>query len=122
MAASGPARAAAVGDPGSAAADTHLRDTLVKSYRATMNTANIGRFPNDALFHAETTCLLRAARASGGTLAGQTVEVHVDREMCPSCKKVLPLIGLELGNPMVTFIDPSGRVRTMRNGTWKTGR
>jgi hypothetical protein len=99
-----------------------LRDTLVKSYPATMNTTNIGRFPNDALFHAETTCLLRAARANGGTLAGKTIKVTVDREMCPSCKKLLPLIGLELGNPTVTFVDRSGRVRTMRNGTWKTGR
>jgi hypothetical protein len=95
-----------------------LRDTLVKSYPAIMKTTNIGRYPNDALFHAETTCLLRAARANGGTLAGQTVEVHVDREMCHSCERVLPLIGLELGNPTVKFADPAGRIRIMRDGTW----
>jgi hypothetical protein len=95
-----------------------LRDSLVKSYPASMNTANIGQYPNNAVFHAETTCLLRAARANGGTLAGQTVEVRVDREMCRSCIRILPLIGLELGNPTVTFTSPSGRVRIMRNGTW----
>jgi hypothetical protein len=30
--------------------------------------------------------------------------------------------GLKLGNPRVRFTDPNGRIRTMRNGTWKTGR
>ncbi|MBM3544615.1 MAG: hypothetical protein FJX44_08955 [Alphaproteobacteria bacterium] len=83
-----------------------------------MNTDNIGQLPNNAVYHAETTCLLRAARANGGTLAGKTIEVTVDREMCPSCEKILPLIGLELGNPVITFIDPEGRVRKMHNGEW----
>jgi len=41
-----------------------------------------------------------------------------DREMCRSCVRLLPLIGLELGNPTVTFTSPSGRVRTMRDGSW----
>ena len=95
-----------------------LRDSLIRSYPTSMSTTNIGQFPNNAVFHAETTCLLRAARANGGTLKGQTVEVHVDREMCRSCLRLLPLIGLELGNPTVTFTVPSGRVRTMRDGTW----
>ena len=49
-----------------------------------MNTDNIGRYPNNAVFHAEATCLLRAARANGGTLAGKTIDVTVDREMCPA--------------------------------------
>jgi len=95
-----------------------LRSSLVQSYPRTMNTDNIGRYPNNAVFHAEATCLLRAARANGGTLAGRTIEVTVDREMCPSCEKILPLIGLELGNPVVTFVDPVGRVRKMHNGEW----
>ena len=99
-----------------------LRNSLVQSHPRTMNTDNIGGFPNNAVFHAEATCLLRAARANGGTLAGKTIEVTVDREMCFSCRKVLPLIGLELGNPEVTFVDPNGRVRTMRDGTWIRGR
>lgn len=94
------------------------RDRLVHSYPTVMNTEKIGGFPNDAVFHAEATCLFRAARANGGTLAGQTIEVHADRPMCFRCKKVLPYIGLELGNPTVTFFDPDGWVRTMRDGVW----
>lgn len=87
-----------------------IRDSLIQSYPSRMNTDNIGQFPNNAVFHAEATCLLRAARANGGTLAGKVIEVHVDREMCRSCKQILPYIGLELGNPTVTFKDPRGRV------------
>jgi hypothetical protein len=100
------------------AAAERWRDTLVQNYPTVMNTEKIGGFPNDAVFHAEATCLFRAARANGGTLAGQTIEVHVDRPMCFRCKKVLPYIGLELGNPTVTFFDPDGLVRTMRDGVW----
>ena len=95
-----------------------MRDTLITSYPTVLTKTNIGQAPNDALFHAETTCLLRAARANGGTLADQTIEVHIDRTMCGSCRKVLPYVGVELGNPTVRFIDPSGRVRTMRDGVW----
>ena len=95
-----------------------LRSTLIQDFPSRMNTNNIGRYPNNAVFHAEITCLLRAARANADTLAGKTIEVTVDREMCRSCLRLLPLIGLELGNPTVTFISPSGRVRTMRNGSW----
>jgi hypothetical protein len=95
-----------------------LRDSLIEFHPSRMNTDNIGQFPNNAVFHAEATCLLRAARANGGSLAGKTIEVTVDREMCPSCENILPLIGLELGNPAVTFVDPVGRVRKMHNGKW----
>ena len=95
-----------------------LRGKLIEKYPQVMSTDNIGQFPNDALFHSEMTCLLRAARANGGTLAAQIVEVQVDREMCPSCEQILPLIGLELGNPTVKFIDPLGRTRIMRDGDW----
>jgi hypothetical protein len=83
-----------------------------------MNTENVGQFPNNAVFHAEATCLLRAASANGGTLADKTIEVTVDREMCRSCETILPFIGLELGDPTVVFIDPTGRIRTMHNGKW----
>ena len=71
--------------------------------------------------HAEATVLLKSAGANGGTLAGQTVEVYVDREMCAtSCRKVLPLLGLELGNPTVTFIDSqTGAKMIMRDGKWQ---
>jgi hypothetical protein len=95
-----------------------LRGDLIASGQAPMNTEHLGQLPNNAVFHAEATCLLRAARANGGTLAGKTVEVHVDREMCWSCETILPFIGLELGNPEVTFIDPTGYVRRMYNGEW----
>jgi hypothetical protein len=96
-----------------------LRDAMLEKYPDTMSTESVGQFPNDALFHAEVTCLLRAARANGGTLEGRIIEMSVDRVMCPSCRTVLPSIGLELGNPTVRFVDPKGSVRTMRDGTWK---
>ena len=93
-------------------------DTLVVKYPDVMNTINIGRTPNNAIYHAEATVLLRAARANGGSLAGQRFEVHTDRNMCPSCQKVLPLLSRELGNPTVTFVSPNGTRRTLRNGSW----
>jgi hypothetical protein len=95
-----------------------LRGTLLEKYPNVMNSNDIGRRPNDALFHAETTALLRAARANGGTLAGKTLEVHADRILCRSCETLLPYVGRELGNPTVTFIDRVGRKRTMRDGAW----
>jgi hypothetical protein len=95
-----------------------IRDSLIRKYPSVMKQENIGEKPNDAAFHAEANVLLRAARESRGTLAGQTLEVFVDRPMCPSCRKVLPYIGLELGNPSVTFIDAAGLRVTMRDGAW----
>lgn len=97
---------------------TQLRTTLIEKHPHVMSTDNVGKIPNDSLFHAETTCLLRAARANGGTLEGQTVELYVDRPVCRSCLKVLPFTGLELGNPTVTIVEPNGRVRIMRDGVW----
>jgi len=94
------------------------RTVLIEKYPNVMNTDDIGQFPNDALFHAEATCLLRAARANGGTLEGTVIEMTVDRVMCSSCRAVLPALGLELGNPTVKFIDPRGFTRTMRDGYW----
>jgi hypothetical protein len=96
-----------------------LRDKLIEKYPDIMRTDNIGQKPNDAVFHAETTVLLRAARENGGTLAGRSLEVFGDRPLCPeSCRKVLPYVGLELGNPTVTFVDPNGERQTMRDGAW----
>ena len=83
---------------------------------------NLGQKPNDALFHGETTVLLRAAKERGGTLAGQTLTVFTDRELCNSCERVLPYVGLELGNPTVTLVDPDGSTMTMRDGAWIVGR
>jgi hypothetical protein len=94
------------------------RGILIEKYPDVMKQDNIGEKPNDALFHAEATVLFRAARENGGTLTGQTIEVFSDRSMCGSCKKVLPYLGLELGNPTVTFIDQAGLQLTMRNGAW----
>jgi hypothetical protein len=90
----------------------------LKKYPDVMKQDNIGEKPNDAVFHAETTILLRAARENGGTLANQTLEVHADRPICFSCETVLPYVGLELGNPVVTLVGPTGRTRTMKNGEW----
>ena len=95
-----------------------MRDTLLKKYPEIMNTDNIGRMPNNAVYHAEATTLLRSAGANGGTLAGRTFEILVDREMCWSCDTVLPTIARELGNPTVRVIDSTGSRGTMRNGGW----
>lgn len=93
-------------------------EALAVRYPETMNTRNFGGLPNNALYHAEATILLRVARAHRGSLAEQRFEVHTDREMCLSCEKVLPLLGRELGNPTVTFVSPSGARNTMRDGRW----
>jgi hypothetical protein len=98
------------------AAQRHV-DALIAKYPETMSVGNIGRIPNNSLYHAESTILLRAARENNGTLAGRTLEVHVDRPVCRSCDAVLPKLGLELGNPMVTFVTPTD-IYVMRNGTW----
>lgn len=95
-----------------------LRTTMIEKYPDLMSADNIGQRPNNGLFHAETTCLLRAARANGGSLAGPKIEMHVDRPMCDSCETLLPSVGLELGNPTVTFIDDLGTTNTMRDGKW----
>jgi MafB19-like deaminase len=95
-----------------------VRQALIQKYPAVMKSDNIGQKPNDALFHAEATVLLRAARENGGTLAGQTLEVFADRPMCDSCLTVLPKLGFELGNPTVTFVDNAGKRLLMRDGDW----
>jgi hypothetical protein len=97
-----------------------MRAIVVHKYPDEIETDDIGRMPNNALFHAETNILLRAAQAKGGTLQGRSLEVHIDRSMCANCRRVLPLVGLELGNPTVTFIERNGTVRTMKDGRWIT--
>ena len=104
------------------AAAEKLRADLVKKYPAVFDRSNLGQKPNDALFHGETTALLRATKERGGTLAGQTLTVFTDRELCNNCERVLPYVGLELGNPTVTFVDPDGSIMMMRDGTWIVGR
>jgi hypothetical protein len=96
-----------------------LRTTIMRRYPHLVR-HNSGQIPLDAFFHAETHLLLRAARKNGGSLAGRTFDVFVDNNTCPSCKKVLGLVGLELGNPTVTFINSrTGRVMgVVRNGEW----
>jgi hypothetical protein len=95
------------------------RSTLIGKYPATMATGNVGGTPNDALYHAEATVILRAAKDSGGSLAGQTMEVQTDRDLCDSCQKVLPILGVELGNPTVEFLNSrTGDRWVMRDGVW----
>ena len=100
-----------------AAADK-MRDVLIKDFPDYFDKDNIGRAPNNAVYHAETTALLRAARENGGTLKGQELDVHVDSKMCPNCEFILPYVGLELDNPTVTFVGPRGARKTMRDGRW----
>lgn len=95
-----------------------LRAALIEKYPETIDIVDIGRYPNAAVFHAEVTTLLRAAVQNGGTLAGQTLTVYVDAKICASCPLVLPKIGLELGNPTVTFVPAVGKPRTMKDGDW----
>jgi hypothetical protein len=72
--------------------------------------------PLNAFYHAETNVLLRAARQHGGSLAGRTLEVFGDAKLCNNCQEILPYVGLELGNPTVTFVEPDGARWTMRGG------
>ena len=100
-----------------------MRERLVELYPGVMATENLGHIPNNALFHAEANALMRAAQTNGGTLAGRTLEIRVDRPMCDSCDTVLPLIGVHLGNPTVRLTDGNGELWIMRDGTWaKRGR
>jgi hypothetical protein len=78
---------------------------------------DIGRIPNNSLYHAEATILMRMARENGGTLAGRAVEIHVDRELCYSCNKVLPFLVSELGSPTVTFVSTFTGERTVLSGS-----
>jgi hypothetical protein len=100
------------------AAVVRLRDKLAEKYPKELSAKNIGLMPHNALFHAETTVLLRAARQNGGSLTGRTLTVFGDTRMCNNCEYVLPYVGLELGNPTVTFVDPDGSTRMMRDGSW----
>jgi hypothetical protein len=96
-------------------AATDLRDKLVEKYPTVMSADNLGYTPSNALFHAETNVLLRAAEANGGTLAGRSLDIYVDRRLCPNCETMIPLVGLELGNPTLTYVDPD-RIFSIANG------
>jgi hypothetical protein len=97
-----------------------LRDRFVEKYPDFVNSDNFGKMPLNALTHAETTVLLRAARENGGMLTGQRLEVIADKVMCNFCREVLPSVGMELGDPTVTFIGPNLKPLTMKGGKWIT--
>ena len=100
-----------------------VRNDLITKYPKTMKTDNIGQMPNDALFHAESTILLRAAKDNGGSLANRSIEIYVDQNVCDSCGKVLTKLGVELGDPYVVFIERDTGLRNeMWNGKWLSGR
>ena len=101
------------------AAANAMRDTLVISDPDVMRSDNMGYKPNDAVYHAEATALLRAAKVNDGSLDGRVIDIYVDREMCRSCDKVLPLISREFGYPTVRFTDFYGKRVTLRNGRWE---
>ena len=83
-----------------------------------MATANIGRMPNNALFHGEANLLMRAAEANGGSLTGRYIEMRVDRELCRNCDEILPYVTRELGYPTVHITDGTGAVWVIRDGAW----
>lgn len=95
-----------------------MRDRLVTEYPDVMNTDGISWKPNDVVYHAEATALMRAAEPLGGSLAGRTIDIGVDRGLCPSCDAALPYIGLQLGNPTVRITDTTGAKWVMRDGVW----
>ncbi len=99
------------------------RDSLIRKYPDEMRFDNIGRTPNDSLFHAESTILLRAAKDNGGSLANRSMEIYVDQPVCDSCGKMLTKLGLELGDPYVVYVERNTGLRNeMWNGKWLSGR
>lgn len=102
---------------------TATRDYLADKYPDTMKRENMGWAPNEALFYAESTILLRAASDNGGSLANRSIEIHVDRRVCDSCGEVLTKLGLELGDPYVVYVERgTGARNAMWNGKWLSGR
>jgi hypothetical protein len=93
-----------------------MRDTLISKYPDVTDVMSSGQMPNNAMFHAESNVLLRAARENGGTLAGRSLDVFVDSKMCNNCERIVPLVGLELGNPTITIVDTTKVPRTFRDG------
>jgi hypothetical protein len=93
-----------------------MRDTLISKYPDVMDATSSGQMPNNAVFHAESNVLIRAARENGGTLAGRSLDVFVDSKMCNNCEKIIPLVGLELGNPTITVVDTTKVSKTFRDG------
>jgi hypothetical protein len=96
-----------------------LRATITRKYPH-LARQNSGQIPLDAFFHAETNLLLRAARKNGRSLAGKSLDVFVDNQTCHNCQYILGPVGLELGNPTLTFINSTtGRLMgTVRDGKW----
>lgn len=99
-----------------------LRSELIELYPDMMSTTNLGQIPNNAVYHAETNALLRAAQVYGGLLRGREIEMRTDRELCSSCEALLPRIGLQLGNPTIRIVDGTGTLWILRDGIWLEGR
>ena len=97
---------------------TAMRDVMIEAYPEIMSTTNRGWKPNDALYHAEATMLLRAATKNGGKLTGKTITIRVDRNLCGSCEIVLPALSEKLGNPRIEIIGPNGGKWILVNGKW----
>jgi hypothetical protein len=106
--------------PDNSSVDDTERDRLIARYmeRNPDEAALVRRrySPYDAFYHAETSLLLRAARRHGGSLAGREFDVFVDKRICNNCERILPFVGMEIGNPTVTFFDRRGRIGTIRDG------
>lgn len=92
--------------------------TMREEFPTVMNRQNAGGAPNNALFHAESTILLRMRDGYGGTLAGLTFRVTADRRMCTACELVLPRLGMHLGNPRVSYYDGAGLQGIMHHNEW----
>jgi hypothetical protein len=82
-----------------------MRERLIQLYPEVMKELNKGWMPNDSMFHAEVTSLLRLYRATNGILRGRTIRLKVDRRVCDSCEKVLPILRHELGDPKIILVD-----------------
>jgi hypothetical protein len=62
---------------------------MLEQFPAIMDSRNVAGGPNNALYHAEATILLRMKEALGGTLAGRSFRVTIDRPMCDACQNLL---------------------------------
>ncbi len=82
-----------------------MRAALVLEKPKVMATDNLGWIPNNALYHAEVTSLLRLARNFNGSLKGQKIRLKIDRKLCYSCEQVLPEVIQKLGSPDLTIVD-----------------
>jgi hypothetical protein len=94
-------------------------DSMTSEFPGIMRRGSIDQWPNYSLSHAESNLLLRMADANYGTLAGRILDITVDRPMCSACERVLPYLGMRLGNPRIRWFDDIGLRGIMHFRDWE---